>query len=325
MMACAASVMLLACVVLASCKNGKGRTNSDMDEDDEDETELAEATTEDDEEATAASGAQQNVVDVRTARELLLALKSDTHIRVVTIQQLNLTDALDDLIDEGVMARYYVNERPRQDAGVFWDPVYDGNSLIVSGLNNITIEALSDEKGSLLVTPSYADVLRFVNCENIVLKNLIMGHKVTGYCVGDVLVLNECKNVSVSGCELFGCGVNGLHVDHSTQVAVTGTEMYGCSFMGVVLEGARNVSFDKCKVFNNGGGIYVDEHCSRISFDKSKFFGNKGMLFSCNSAITVKNSDIEHHYDKSTANVSFTNCQVEMDYDEAEDIPDYED
>ena len=99
--------------------------------------------------------------------------------------------------------------------------------------------------------------------------------------------------------------------------------MYGCSFRGIVLEGARDVSFDKCKVFNNGGGIYADEHCSSITFAKSKFFGNKGSLFSCNSPITIKNSDIEHHYDMSTGNVTFTNCQVEMDYDEAEDIPDY--
>ena len=312
-----ASVVLVACMVLAGCKDNKKKVYTLEDEDDEEETELAEA-------PELPEVDEDDAVDVINARDFILALKSNNHIRVITNDPLNLTEAIDKLADEGLLERYMVNGRPKTQPGLYWEPEYDGNTLFIVKQNNLVIEAVHEDKGFLMVTPCYADVLHFEKCENLVIKNFIMGHKVTGTCIGDVLVLNDCKNVTVEGCDLFGCGVNALSATHSSNIAVSGTELYGCSDRGVDLYGTDNVSFEQCKVFNNGCGMYIDPYCSKINFNKCEFYDNRGQLFLCYATTTIKNSKIIHHHDDNTENVRLVNCDVVMDYAEAEELPDIE-
>lgn len=310
-----ASVMLVACLVLAGCKDNKKKVYTLEDEDDEENTELVGVPEQPDVD-------EDDAVDVINARDFILALKSNSHIRVITNDPLNLTDAIDELIEEGKLRRYMVNDVPRTEPGLYWEPEYDGNSLYIVKRHDLIIEAVHEDKGFLIVTPSYADVLHFENCENLVIKNLIMGHQVTGTCVGDVLVLNNCKNITVEDCELFGCGVNALSTSHSSIISVHGTKLYGCSDRGVDLYSTENIGFDKCEIFNNGSGMYVDPYCKNITFDKCNFHDNRGQLFLCYAKTTVKNSQIVHHHDDFTDNVKLLNCEVQMDYSEAEELPD---
>ena len=69
MMVWTASVMLVLSMAFAACNNKKSK--SDADDEDEDETELAED--EDD-----------GYIEVTTARDLILALQDDVHIKVTT-------------------------------------------------------------------------------------------------------------------------------------------------------------------------------------------------------------------------------------------------
>lgn len=318
MMAWTASVMLVLSMVFAACNNKKSK--SEADDEDEEDTELAEDLEDEDEDEN-----EDNTIDVRTARELILALQSDVHINVIVNDVLRMTDAIDDLIDEGKLKRYTVDGERQTKPGVYWDPEYDGNTLFIVGMKNITLEATPEDGGFLLAIPRYADVLHFENCKNVVIKNFTLGHEETGNCIGDVLVINDCENVVVEDCHLFGCGVNGIYSSGSSTVTVRKTDIYGCSDRGVDMYGSDNFVFDRCEIFNNGSGIYVDQYCTNISFNHCKFQDIKGQMFLCYAPVEIRNSKIEHHHDDMAENVNFVSCDVVMDYSQAEVYPDIED
>ena len=314
MMVWTASVMLVLSMVFAACKDNK-KSKAD---DDEDETEQTEDMDDED-----IDEEDENTIDVRTARELIMALDNDVHINVIVNDVLRMTDAIDELVEEGQLKRYPQNHdhvRP----GIYWEPEYDGNTLFIVGLKNLTLEGTPEDGGFLMAIPRYADVLHFEHCKNLVIKNLTLGHEETGDCVGDVLVVNECENVVVEGCHLFGCGVNGIYAHASSKLNVKNTDIYGCSDRGIDMYGTDNVSFDRCEIFNNGCGMYIDPYCTNISFNHCKLQDIKGQMFLCYAPVEIRNSKIEHHHDDISENVNFTNCDVVMDYSNAEYYPDIE-
>ena len=321
MMVWTASIMLVLSMAFAACNNKKSK--SEADDEDEDETELAEEM--DDEDMDDEEESDDNTIDVRTARELIEALRSNVHINVITNDMLRMTDAIDELIEEGKLKRYDVNLDPSTQAGIYWDEVYDGNTIHIVGLKNVVIEGVPEDGGFLLAIPRYADVLSFEGCENIVIKNLTLGHEETGNCEGDVLKVCDCDNVTIEECRLFGCGVNGMYIYLSSKIAVKNTDIYGCSDRGADMYYAKNVSFDHCEIFNNGTGIYVDPYCTNISFNHCKLQDIKGQMFLCYAPVDIRNSKIEHHHDDIKDNVNFTNCDVVMDYSQAEEYPDFGD
>lgn len=320
MMVWTASVMLVLSMVFAACNNKKSK--SEADDEEEDETELAEDLDEDENE-NENEDENENTIDVRTARELILALQSDVHIDVIVNDVLRMTDAIDELIDEGKLKRYTVDGERQTEPGVYWDPEYDGNTLFIVGLENITLKAIPEDGGFLLAIPRYADVLHFENCKNLVIKNFTLGHEETGNCTGDVLVMNDCENVLVDDCNLFGCGVNGLYSSGSSKVTLKNTNIYGCSGRGVDIYGSDHFIFEDCEIFNNSSGMYVDPYCTNISFNHCKFQDIKGQMFLCYAPVDIRNSKVEHHHDDISENVNFVNSDVVMDYSEAEEYPDF--
>jgi len=315
--------MLLASMILVGCKNNK--SNRSVEDEEEDEMEMVDEDEEQDSDDTDEQVAEEREeIDVINARDFLMALKDDVTVNVIVNDPLNLTTAIDQLIADDKLERFYVNGEPRKDPGVFWESEYDGNTLIVAGLKNLTIKGDHEDDGFLIASPRYADVICFYNCENLVIDNFIMGHEETGDCIGDVVVLRKCKNIAVNDCHLYGCGVNGLTIDHSENISVSDTELYGCSNWGINMQDARNAAFKECKVFNNGMGVTANEFCENVVFDKCKFYDNKGQLFMCESEIKVTNSEIEHHHDDYLQNVDISRSKVKMDYSEAQELPDVE-
>ena len=316
LLAWTASVMLVACMVFASCKDNKSKSKADA-EDDEDETELAEDMDDDED-----MDDEDDAIDVINARDLILALHDGAHIDIITNEPLHMTEALNELIDEGKVTRYMVDDEPQTAPGVYWEPEYDGNTLYIVGMKNIVLHGTPEDGGFLITKPRYSDVLRFESCKNITIKNLTLGHEETGDCIGDVLVLNDCNNVTVEKCNLFGCGCIGVHTNRSKNISLTNTDIYGCSQEGVEALGTKNMHFSQCGIFNNGCGIWIDEECNNISFTDCNLHDNHGQLFMCHTETVFTNCNIEHHHDDFTDNVKFIDCDVEMDYDEAETLPD---
>ena len=321
MMVWTASVMLVLSMVFGACNNKKSKSYAD--DEDEDDIELADDYDDEDMYDEDEEEPRIDTIDVRTARELILAMKDNVHINVITNDVLRMTDAINDLIDDGKLKAYPQN-RDNIMPGLYWGEEYDGNTLFIVGLKNVSLEALPEDGGFLMAIPRYADVLHFERCKNLVIKNFTMGHEERGDCVGDVLVVNDCENVAVNDCNLFGCGVNGFSASGTSCITVKDTHIYGCSDRGIDLYDSDNVYFETCEIFNNGCGMYVDPNCVNVAFNGCKFQDIRGQMFICYSPVHIHNSKVVHHHDDNAENVTFTNCDVVMDYAEAEVYPDIE-
>ena len=286
------AVLMTALTTLASCKqNGKNRV---IDEEDAlEQTDNVDA-------------GQQKTIKVNNAIDLIKALGNNRRIIITTTRVLNITEALDQLIDDGEIKNFMKDGEPRTEPGIYFDSEYDGNMLVVAGMSNITIEG--KDEAHLQVTPRYADVIRFCNSSNISIDDIVMGHTDTGTCVGDVLGFYDCNNITVEDCALYGCGVNGVHAERCRNISIKDSHIYECNQFAVLFHNVSNATFDECSIHNNGCGLRIDEDCSNIMFNKCEITNNSG----------------KHHYSADSSNINFVDCDVVMDYHEAEEYPDIE-
>ncbi len=135
----------------------------------------------------------------------------------------------------------------------YWSEVYDGQELVIDGVKGLTIVGGSADAAGTLVTaePRYANVLRFVGCSDLNLQGFTAGHtKGHGECSGGVLHFEDCSDVRVDGCRLYGCGILGVWSIRGQDLAVENTEIYECSIGAVIVDSTAGVSFTDCNIHN---------------------------------------------------------------------------
>ena len=150
-----------------------------------------------------------------------------------------------------------------------WDQAYDGPGLVISGVRNLSIIGQGKGKTTVQAIPRYADVLYFENCSGISVEDLTAGHRKegTGYCSGDVLEFSNCRNVRISGCGLFGCGVNGIYADKCSDMSVENTEIYECVDLGAMLYNCSDVTFTGCDVHDCGNNSVYLDNCRNVNWE----------------------------------------------------------
>lgn len=113
-----------------------------------------------------------------------------------------------------------------------WAECYDGPKLVIENVHDLTILAPLGDAPAVVISaaPRYADVLSFVNCSGITLEGFTAGHtKEPGSCAGGVLYFENCSEVRIERCRLFGCGVLGIQAVDCGALTLTRTEIYECS------------------------------------------------------------------------------------------------
>ena len=188
-------------------------------------------------------------VDAATVDEFLKAIGPNTIINL-TGRSYDLTGAT----GYGVYGSKYYG----------WNEVYDdGWELEIAGVENLTIRAA--RAGAEIVTvPRYACVLAFVNCKNVTLDGFIAGHTDgPGFCTGAVLHMLGCRDMSVTGCDLYGCGTYGLELDKCRGVHALGTTIRDCSYGAVYANACSDVLLDDCAVhgIEGYGGVFNFYSC----------------------------------------------------------------
>ena len=185
-------------------------------------------------------------VTVGSVDELLSALASDTEITLAA-GTYNLTSASDYCKDPA--SAYYS-----------WFSLYDwgeagqelsGAELRIHGVKNLSLKAEKGADVQLLTEPRFANVLSFTSCEGVTLSGLTVGHtKQPGECSGGVLHLEACRDFSIEGCGLFGCGTVGLQAADSIRIALYQTNIYECSISALDTYSCREVSVEQCKIYS---------------------------------------------------------------------------
>ena len=181
----------------------------------------------------AGSGlAAQEQVSVASSRELVQALASNRTILLAPGQ-------------------YLVSEVAQiANPAVSWEEAFDGPELVITGLSNLTLRARMG--ATLLASPRYAFVLVFVDCRNLVLEGLTLGHTEPGECVGGVLRLDACGRVRIQGCDLFGSGVVGLDAADSTGITIRASTIRDCSGGALWATRVRDLRLEDTLIAGNG-------------------------------------------------------------------------
>lgn len=134
-----------------------------------------------------------------------------------------------------------------------WDLRFDGPSLVITGVDGLTIEGAGAESVTIAAVPRYADVLGFERCAGLTLRGFTAGHtEEKGYCTGGVLYFDLCDDAVIDGCALFGCGIMGITAGSCADMNVSNTEIYDCEYGAVTLNDS-NAVFDSCDIHDNGG------------------------------------------------------------------------
>lgn len=231
--------------------------------------------------------------------EFLDALKSNTTIHLPDGTRLNLSKVLDrasSFKGEGRAFEGYVE--PHMQSGeptLVSESVFDGHQLTVVNLRNVTISGGDD--CHIVVDPAYAYVLNFVQCQNIRIENVTMGHTVEGYCTGGVVGMYRCSDMVIDACDLYGCGAYGLVADTTQCVTMTRTIIRDCSYGIMQLFGCSGATFSECSFYRNReySLVTVDAGCSDVLFEACRFFENQGLLFDLQSRIQLSSCGIVHN------------------------------
>lgn len=206
----------------------------------------------------------------------------------------------------------------------YWIPCYDGYSLSITGVNDLTIQAEDGANVQIMTAPRYADVLHFERCQGISLSNLTVGHTIEkGSCTGGVLDFESTDNVVVDGCSLYGCGTWGVYARDCQQMQVIGSKIYDCSEGAVQLGMCRDVQVDRCEIYEceGYGGLLEVWQSEQVAFTNSHIYNNKGIPFLVQAydrsqgvymgGLLVENNDFESGlYCSTQAPIIFSHCEI---------------
>ena len=201
------------------------------------------------EESENAEGLREVRVD--TVDEFLAAIGPDTVIK--------LSEGVYDLstaTDYGAYGTEYY----------YWVNVFDGPGLVISGIENLSIEAEGDV--SIAAIPRYANVISFLNCENISLSGFTAGHtQEPGECAGGVLDFENCWGLKIDDCRLYGCGILGIRAYYCSELQVSNTEIYDCSLGAIALYTVMDAAFESMNIHDCGENVLELADCMDLSYE----------------------------------------------------------
>ena len=194
-------------------------------------------------------------VTVTNADEFLAAIGPNTEI-VIDAETIDFSTAKD---YGGAPKKYYR-----------WEDIYDGPGLVIAGADNLTIRSKDGKtkNHTINAVPRYANVLSFINCDNLVLSGFTAGHtQEPGVCMGGVLYFQNCEFVSVDNCGLFGCGILGVEAQGCTGITLRKCDIYECSNGGVSMSDTTGITIEKCTFRDLGGNNLMLYGCSDVTVD----------------------------------------------------------
>ncbi|OPX43414.1 hypothetical protein CLHUN_27590 [Ruminiclostridium hungatei] len=223
-------------------------------------------------------------VTVSNVDELFAALGTNSHIK----------------LKPGIYNISDLKQGYSDSKNIFWEEVYDGNKLVLKEISNLTIEGLGDKPVEIVVEPRYADVLTFLDCENVNIKNVKAGHTIEkGACIGGVFNFDSSKDIAVSNSILYGCGTYGIIANNTENLKLSDSIIEECTEGVMAISKCKNFEFSnsifrKCESY----GLFGIYSSTAIVFDKCEIAENTAY---------TKNTDMLSV--NLSSEIKFTNCK----------------
>ncbi len=179
---------------------------------------------------------QRKTVRVSTAAELIDAIEPNTIIQLAA-------------------GTYDVSKVPQKKRTfVVYEDSYDAaaGDLVIRNVQNLTIVGPAG-RGAKIVTPErYSRVLTLRNCRGVELAGLTVGHSPgEGYCTGGVIRIEKVRGLTVTHCDLFGCGTEGLEMTDLADATFRDTTIRDCTYGILTLRRGSNITFRECRFAGN--------------------------------------------------------------------------
>lgn len=163
--------------------------------------------------------------------------------------------------------------------------VADGWQAEIQLVEGLTIRGAESGEVEVVVEPRYSDVLRFSACSDITIENITFGHTIEqGSCEGSVLEFSYCRNITLAGLDLYGCGTYGIDANHTTGISLKDSIIRDCSYGIMNLSFCSDFGAENCTFKDNGGYDMLSLYDSFACFDGCTFSGNEGTGFLPTSA-----------------------------------------
>ena len=212
--------------------------------------------------------ADSGPVRVSSVQDLLEAVRPGAHI-IVETGSYNMSDFLEADLKTGYEKWNETHEYVKV------EECHDGLEVVIRNLDGLTIAGAGESptETELVVEPRYAAVLNFVECQNIDLSQLMLGHTEAGDCSGPVLYLNNCRHVDLSAMDLYGCGVTGLSCDNgTTNVSVYMSDIHDCTEGELELFDCRGqFYFNNCDFYGCSSIGYIGTENADVTFEECSF------------------------------------------------------
>lgn len=206
---------------------------------------------------------EQKQVRVSTVDELLAAIDSNTEI-ILTETLYDFSTASD--YGQPVSHFHYT-----------WEDTFDGPQLVIFGVENFSIVSEENTPSLHIISavPRYAQVIAFRDCSNVMLRGFTAGHTVEpSACAGGVLFFENCANMLVENCDLYGCGILGVMAFHVENLQVANSCIYECSYGGIACGNCKNVTIGGCQFWDLGGPTFQLDQCEEVTIDGQTVGGN---------------------------------------------------
>jgi len=254
------------------------------------------------------AGDARLVIEVRTARELIAAIGSERVIRLAP-------------------GEYVLPYLRKTEAKTATEYVSCPGYLVLHDLRNLTIEGLGEKKVQIVSEMSDAPVLVFRDSTGIELRNIEAGH--TAEVCGepaDVLTIENCRDIRVEDCVLYGTGSVGLRLKDVDGFEFVNSEITDCSLGIMTVTGSRRLAFRESRFHSNRSykGIAIrgstDVFFGRCEMTENNAYTGDpegGVLFDVDSSENVRVTDSRisgntlDYFIRRPGTVRFSNCVME--------------
>lgn len=252
-----------------------------------------------DEQGTVVEYEGKQYVRVTNARQFLRSFISGKGILIARHTTINLTPLLSDknwwqknLNYFKWLPSYAAEDLTGQN--IVSEEVNDGRQLAIVGYKNIDI--LGEGNSRIVVEPRYAFCLRLVNCVNISIRNLTIGHTDEGHCEGGVIGVSGGRSMSVQDCNLYGCGTYGLELKNTSHFTMYDSGIHDCTYGIMTLDNVTPAYFEGCNFYRNREFSLIEGTGSDITFDNCRFYANQetSPLFNIDRAFRLNYCLIMH-------------------------------
>lgn len=165
----------------------------------------------------------------------------------------------------------------RSEGPVQWEKTYDGEELVLEGVENLTIEAADPERPPRIVArPRYAFVVRLRGAKEVTLRHLVLGHTEAGRCLGGVVRAERSERILIENCDLFGSGTVGVSLEGVDGFHLADATVRECTYGIADIDASTDVTFtDSTFVDNEEFDLVSVKNTPRVSFRGATFRGNR--------------------------------------------------